>query len=270
VSFGGRWEAFFTVPSGSSVAATNSGGTGTSVSLTAGDYTPTSFLTHLVARLNAVRTPATWTGTLSTGASGTGLVTLDCVGETYAIAFTTAAAGTILGFSGNISSTSDAAVGTQNARGLWLPKCPAVFAFDPRRAPERTDLITVVGPTARSTSYLSNIHYRHNEIAYSHVLSSRIWTGEEATTYASLQSWLRDTQWSEGHDWFSVGSSFQMYWDNAGTDVIVGYDRNSGSGPSDGWTFDPPIASIESVVRNANAPRLAYWSVAIPSIVSEG
>jgi hypothetical protein len=265
VSFGGRWEAFFTVPSGKIVTATGS----VSVSLTAGDYTITSFCAHLQARLIAV-TGNTWTVTLSTGPSGTGKVTIDCTSEPYTLTFTTTEVGTILGFAGNISSTSSPSVGDYNARGLWLPKCPAVFAFDPRRSPERTDLISVISPTGRSTSYLSSIHYRHNEIAYSHVLSSRIWTGEEATTYASLQSWLRDTQWSEGHDWFSVGSNFQMYWDNNGTDVIVGYDRNSGSGPEDGWSFDPPIASIESVVRNANAPRLAYWSVTIPSIVSEG
>lgn len=269
MSYGGRWEAFFTIPSGSTIAATNSGGSGTSVSLTAGDYTPTSYCTHLAARLNAVRTPATWTVSLSTGSSGTGLVTIDCVGETWAITFTTAAAGTVIGFAGNISSTSDPSTGTKNARGLWLPKCPMNIAGDPRMGNRATDARSTMSPTGATVTYVNTSHYRHREIEYTHVPTARMREADLAT-YSSLEQWLDDTQFAEGHTWFSPGSPFQIYWDNNGTDQLVGGDMNSGAGPTNGWSFVPAVTALDDFVSNASSPRLAYWRVRVPTIVSEG
>lgn len=270
MTFGGRLEAFLTVPSSTTIAATNSGGSGTSVSLTAGTYTPTSFCAHLATRLNAVRTPATWTVSLSTGTSGTGKVTIDCVGETWAITWTTAAAGTVLGYSGNIASTTDPAVSDYNARGLWLPDCPLNMDGDPDRAPRVTDARSSESPTGAITTLVGTSKYKHTGLKWSHVTRGKVWEGAATTTYASFEQWWKDSQVSAGHTWFSAGSAFQLYWDNGGTDRIVGYDLNSGSGPTNGWKFSPALAAIDQHVKRVDQGWLGMWEVAIPGIVTDG
>ncbi len=267
---GGRLEAFFTVPSSVTVSATNSGGGPTSVPLTAGSYTTTSYCVMLAAQLNAVRTGTTWAVSVSTGSAGTGLVTITTTG-TWALTFTTATAGTIIGFVGNIASGAVPVTGTQNARGLWLPNCPATLEGDPVRAPKVTDLRATEGPTGTVISYKSTSMRVHKLLRYSHVARARIWEGSAATTYASLQQWLDDSQNGDGgHTWFSVGSAFQAYWDNAGTDAIVGADLNGGSGPSAGWNFAPAIDDIGNVVKRVDAAWLGMWSVEFPRLVAVG
>lgn len=86
MTFSGRVEAKFTVPSATTVSATNSGGGPTVVTAAAGSYYHTAaggvsgFLATFQGNLNTTRAPTSgkWTVTLSTGASGTGQVTIDC------------------------------------------------------------------------------------------------------------------------------------------------------------------------------------------------
>lgn len=266
MTFGGRLEALMTVPSGVSVSATNSGGGPTSVSLTAGSYTPTEFVAHLVARLNTVRTPANWSGSLSVGPSGTGLVTLNCTG-TWALTFTTAEVGTVLGFAGNISSTSSAETGTQNARGLWLPKCPVTMDMDLSIAPEQYVSVATTSPTGETVTLIGPKKYKHTNVVWSHVARDRVFEGAETTTYASWQSWLRDTQWGVGHSWFSPGSAFKAYWSNAGSEEAIGGDLNTGAGPSNGWTSPAPIRLAPQRVEEGWD---GIWRIVIQSIVSSG
>ncbi len=260
---GGRLEAFFTVPSATTVTATNSGGASTSVSLTAGLYTATSFCAHLQARLNAVRTPATWTVTLSTGTSGTGLVTIDCVGETWALTFTTALAGTVLGFVGNIASTTDPSVGTNTARGVCLLDCPLTLDGDPARAPKNTDNRSSESPSGLSITLGGTKKYVHRNLRWTHVTRTRMYTGT-----SSLRQWFDDTQFGDGHAWFSRGSAFQVYWSNAGTDEILGSDLNSGAGPTAGWTLAPAVAQFEP--GRTSEGWLGMCSFTFPRIVSAG
>lgn len=262
--FATRFEGIFTVPTSVTVAATNSGGTGTSVSLTAGDYTPTSFAAHLETRLNAVRTPATWTVAIS---YTTGLCTIDCVGETWALTFTSAEVGTLLGFVGNISSTTDPSTGTQNVRGLWLPDCPLDLEGDPTRAPLVTDLRTTESPTGAVYGIMGTSKYRHRGLVLSHVSRARTWEGSASTTYASWEQWFKDTQLGMGHSYFSVASAFQAYWDNAGTAAIVGADLNSGAGPTNGWKMTG-LNSIEP--RKTSGSWLGQWRIEVPQIVTDG
>ncbi len=266
---GGRLESFFTVPSGVTVSATNSGGGPTSVSITAGSYTITSFIAHLVVRLNAVRTPANWSGSVSTGASGTGLVTLNCTG-TWALTFTTAEVGTVLGFVGDIGSRSSAATGTQNARGLWLPNCPAVVELDPLSAPKVTDSRSAESPLGLVITYKGTSKRVHKMLSYSHVERGRVFESSATTTYASLQQWLDDTQYGDGHTWFTPGSAFQVYWDNSGTDVLLGYELNSNAGPTYGWAFSPAISDLSEHVRRVDAGWLGQLAVNFPRLVSRG
>jgi hypothetical protein len=264
LTYATRFDAFCTVPSGSTLSATNIGGIGISVSLTAGSYTITQFVAHVVARLNATAPlSAVWTGSVS---YTTGLVTLASQG-TWALTFTTAAAGTLMGFVGDIASRASAATGTQNARGLYIPDCPVTLEGDPASAGKVTDLRSTVGPTGSSFSMVGTKMYRHKSIRCSHVARARMFEANAATTYASWQQWLDDTQFGDGHSWFSVGSAFQLYWDNNGTAAIVGASLNAGAGPTAGWcqsgltTFEP---------RRAHETLLAYWEILIPQIVTSG
>jgi hypothetical protein len=268
VSYGGRLEAIGTVPSGTQVTVTSVGGGTDAVPLTAGPYTPSSFLTHFVARLNAVNHNS-WSGSLSTGPSGTGLVTLSNSGGNYSVTFDTAEVGTFMGFVGNISTTSSPSIGTRNARGLWLPRCPLLIDGHPSRAPKLTDARSTVGPTGRSVALKGTSKYRHRGLKWTHITAAQCFEGSASTTYASLQQWIDDTQFGDGHSWFRVGSAFQVYWSNNGTDSIVGSDLNSGAGPSTGWTCQPAISSFEPV-RAAQPGLLSYWTWEMAELVSEG
>jgi hypothetical protein len=267
--YGGRVEGMLTVPSGVTIAATNSGGTGTSVSLTAGTYKVSDYLAMLQSRLNAVRTPAEWTVTLSTGRGATGFVTIDCVGETYAITWTDLDAGTAAGFSEHIASTSSPSVATLCPPGLWLPDCPAVVDGHPDIGNKQTDSRSTEGPWGETTTYKNTHLYQHTGWKYSHVPVERI---REATSGdgSSLEQWLDDTQFGDGHPWFSPGSKFQVYWDSNGTDRLLGFDLRGGSGPEHGWSFSPAITSFTDLIKRVGGEWLGMWSVDFPRIVSRG
>lgn len=263
MSVAGRLEAFLTVPSGISISATNSGGGPTAVSLTAGTYTPTSFVAHVVARLNAVRTPANWTGSLSTGAGGTGFATLNCTG-TWSIAWTSTDARDMLGFTGDIASVSSAQTGTKTHRGLWLPDCPLNLAGDPARAPVVSDIRRTRGPTGYVVTYFGNKAYRHRELVWSHVARAKTWESVSSIK-GSWEQWFKDTQLGNDHAWFAPGSAFHVYEHNS---VLLGSDLNSGSGPANGWKISEGPTSIEPV--KSAPPWVGYWRVEIAAIESDG
>ena len=267
MTYGGRLEAFMTVPASTTITVTHSGGGPTSVSITAGSYTPTTFLAHVVTRINAVMPSPDFSGSLSTGTSGTGLVTLTCTG-TWTITFTTAEVGTALGYVGNLSGVSSSQVGTQNARGLWIPDSPLNLQGNPKAAPEFSDMRSTEGPTGDVISLVGSYRYQHSGLRWSHVPRDKAWYEYETYPYASWQSWVRDTQIYRGHSWFAPGSAFQAYWDSAGTDVILGYELNASAGPTYGWKASPPISSIDP--RRVDAAWLGRWTVEIPRIVSVG
>lgn len=270
MSYGGRIESFFTVPSGITMSATTTSGGPTSIPITAGTYTITSYSAMVQSQLNATRTPANWVVTVSTGSNGTGLVTINNPGTTWALTFTSAPSGTVMGFVGNIASGAVAVTGTRNAVGLYLPKCPLQIEGDPDVAPEMTDMRSVESPWGKTTSYKNTRSYAHEQLVYSHVTRDRAHEASATTPSSSFQQWLRDTQWGDGHAWFSVGSAFQIYWDNVGTDRIVGYELNTNTGPTNGWTFSPPIGKLTDHVKMASKPWLGMWSISLPRVVSEG
>jgi hypothetical protein len=210
-----------------------------------------------------------WTGSLSTGSSGTGLVTLDC-GGTWALTFTTAAAGTALGIVGDIAARTTAATGTQNARGLWLPGCPAIVELDPLSAPKVTDSRATESPLGLVITYKGTSKRVHKLLSYSHALRSRLFESSATTTYASLQQWIDDTQYGDGHTWFTPGSAFQVYWDDGGTDTLLGYELNSNAGPTYGWAFSPAISDLSEHARRVDAGWLGQWAVNFPRLVSRG
>lgn len=270
MTFDGRIEAEFTVPSSIEVSATNSGGGPTVVSLTAGTYYLSDFVTHLVARLNAVRTPATWSGSVSTGASGTGQVTLNWSGdddETYSIAWTDADTPALLGFAGDLTAVAHdmASVGTKQARGLWIPDHPLRLDTNTPRAPIVTDAMACVSPRGEVTTLVGNTFYRHTGLLYSNVAESRIWEAVATIANASWERFWSDAQLGQGDiSWFTSGSRLRIY-DHLGREL--GAEANGGTGV-DGWVASRGPFDLE--VKRSDSTWAGHWRIEIPELISSG
>lgn len=266
---GGRWEAFFTVPT--AITASVNGGSGAqTVTWAAGSYTPTSFIAYTATALTAQAPPAagTWSVSLSTGTSGTGLVTIARSTGSYSITWTSTALRDLLGFTANIT-TQTSVTGTNQHAGLWFPDCPITLDGHPSRAHKQTDNRASESPSGTVITLGGTKKYQHKNIAYSHVAMARVWEEEAATPSASLEQWLNDTQFGDGHTWFSRGSAFQVYWDDRGTDTLVGLDLNNGTGPTSGWYFSPAISDIHDHVSRVG-DWLGMLTVKFPRIISPG
>lgn len=269
MSYGGRLEAFITVPSGVSISVTNNGGGPTTVNITAGSYAPTSLCAHIASALTAQRAPSSgsWSVTLSTGSAGTGQVTIAMSAGTFSITWTSTVLRDLLGFTGNIT-TQTSSTGANACRGLWLPKCPMMIEGHPASKGTSTDARSTMSPTGKSLTLKGTTKYRRRGLVWSHVANAQYREAAAAVTYSSLEQWITDTQWGDGHAWFTPGSAFQIYWSNNGTDELVGKDLNSGSGPTYGWTAHPAIMSLD--LPTVQVGLLTYFRFGIESIVSEG
>lgn len=267
---GGRLEALVTVPSGVEISATNNGGGPTTVTITAGTYTLTSLCAHVQTQLTSARAPLSgaWSVSLSTGASGTGLVTIAMSAGTLSITWTSTLLRDLLGFTATITAQTTS-TGTLQARGLWLPKCPLNLDGDPDAAPKATDLRTTTSPTGVVLGLKGTSMYRHRNLSWSHVSRRYTHRAAEVTAGESLEQWLDDTQYGDGHAWFTVANPFHVYWDNAGTDRAVGYVLNSGAGPTVGWSLTG-VTGIDQIVKRRADGWLGIWSVTLPQIVSAG
>lgn len=261
---GGRFEAWFRVPSGVSVSATNGAGGPTSVSLTAGAYTLGALLAHLQARLIAVRPPSSgsWVVSYSTGASGDGRVTIHCTQSSgaWSIAWTSTALRDLLGFAGDLTAVSTAQTGAAHARGLWLPKCPLALDGHPSMAPEVTDLRLMQTPDGRNFGHRGTSKLVHKNLVYSHVPLTQY--REAAAPYAggSWEAWLADTQWGSGHAWFTPASKVKIWWPSPSGDAEVGVDKLVR-----GWY----LQGVEGVKAPlAAAPWTALYRVEIPMITA--
>jgi hypothetical protein len=217
VTFDGRWEARFVVPSGVTVSATNSGGGPTTVTVPSGNYNQTTLITALVSALNTTRTPANWSGSLSTGPTGTGRVTINCTG-TWSLAWTSTELRDLLGFTAGYTSVTAAQTSPKQAKGLWLPDCPLSLALHPRMAPRKSDRRSTEGPLGETFSLAGNVKYEHRDLTYKTVPLDRI--REASATYgnASYETFLEDTQDGDGHPWFGPGSAVRI-WDHTGAEV---------------------------------------------------
>jgi hypothetical protein len=264
-TIGGRWEAVFTVPSGEVIEVTTNAGTET-VAIADGAYTPTSFATYFAGALDvqAPVTAGTWTVSISTGRGGTGRVTIAVTAGTYSIAWTSTLLRDLLGFAADITAQSTG-TGTIVHRGIWMPNCPWTSLLSPSLAPKQTDNRSTESPTGGVVTLGGLKKYEHKSIRYSHVEIGRIREAAAVTAGDSLQRWLDDTQFNDGHVWFSRGAIVFPYWDNNGTDTLVGSDASI----TLGWSFSPAIEDMHSLAR-----RISEWdgmySVEFSRLVSEG
>lgn len=261
MTFDGRVEAQMTVPSGITVTATNAGGTAT-VTFPVGTYFPSTLVSQLATTLNNTSPlSATWTATLSTGASGTGLVTLNG-GGTWSIVWgsATGALRDLLGFTGDINNSNTSQTGTNQARGLWIPDCPIWMQGDPKRAPRVSDLRTTTSPTGVVYGLVGNFSYRHRQVRWSHVALAKTWEVAATTTNASFEFFFGETQLGLGSSWFTPASAVKIY-DHAGN--VVGSDKSIAS-----W-FVTGVKDIEPA-RVDQAGWNGYWRIEFPEIVSSG
>lgn len=257
MAFGGRLEAFLSVPSGTSISATNSVGGPTTVAITAGSYTPTALLTHVIAQLNSLR-PSGWSGSISTGAAGTGRATINCTNTPWSITWTSTNLRDALGFSVNISGVSVAQLAPKGIKGLWMPDCPLTLEGDPSRAPLVSDLRTSQSPRGFVIGLVGNSFYRHKNLQYSHVPRNRVHEAVAATINNTWETWVLDTQLGSGFVWFLPASAFTIYDHN---EVQVGLDKVVTA-----WQLSG-VVSVEPL-RSGNSDWLGNWEVLIPQIVA--
>jgi hypothetical protein len=184
---------------------------------------------------------------------------------TFSLTWTSTNLRDLLGFTADISSANTPQTGTKQAKGVWRPNCPLFLAeATTKMAPRVTDLRSTVGPTRVTYSLKGTGGYEHANLSWKYVPKAQV--QESAATYAnaSWEQFLKDTQWAEGHSWFSTGSLVQIYDENG---YILGQDLNSGAG-SDGWTMFG--------VDRFNAKRTdargydGLWTIEIPRLASSG
>ncbi len=263
MTFNGRVEAQFTIPSATTISVT-AGGVTNAVTVATGTYYMTSFVSYFAGALQAQRAPtgAVWTVTLSTGASGTGKITIDAADDTWSITWTSTTLRDLLGFAANISSVTSAQTGTNQARGVWIPDCPLAIDGDPSAAPTFTDKRTTTSPTGVTLGLVGNIRYQHSNVRWTHVARERVWIGAETTVNASWERFVLDTQLGQGLSFFSVCSKVQIYDSNG---ILVGIYGNSGSGMA-GWS----CIGIDSVNPTQPMPGFSgLWTVTIPELVTD-
>ncbi len=259
MTFAGHLYSEVVVPSGVVISATNGGGGPTNVTWTADTYeSPAAALTQLIADLNSTRAPSggDWTGSVSTGASGTGKVTIDCPDDTWSISWTSTAARDFLGFAANISSVTTAQTGTKQVRGLWMPDCPIMMDASYLATPRVTDMRQTEAPTGFVISHVGNLRYRHRNVRWQAVRQSRVWLASETVTNESLERFLIDTQWGLGHAWFAPGSKC----------IVVAHDGNEvGNGGVAGW-YLKGIRALDEIATRQGEAWDGIWTVAIPEL----
>jgi hypothetical protein len=258
MSFDGRWMAQIVVPSGVQVSATTNAGGPTTVNVTAGTYaTLAALLTQLATDLNAQRpvTAGSWTVTLSTGAGATGKVTIAVTNGTYSLTWTSTDLRDLLGFTANIVTVSTA-TGANQARGLWMPDCPLAVDGYHLATPRATDLRLTESPTGFVIGIVGNIKFRHRNIRYTAVRRERVWLAAEITVNESLERFLIDTQWGQGHVWFTPASKV----------VVIAHDSNQlGNASVAGW-YAKRVDALDGLLERISDTWDGLWRVVFPEL----
>lgn len=251
----GYVESALVVPSGATIEALNTGGTDT-ISLTAGSYYLSEYVAHVQSALNAQlpgASGATWSVTLS---YTTGLVTFAMSDVEFAIDFTTAAAGTVIGCTGAVGNL--APTGTLASPGLFVPDRPLNLDDDPRAAPMLTDLRSTESPTGFSLGLVGNAKYEHTGLRWAHVSRERYLDTDGGVT-PSWERFVKNTQLGQGHSWFRPLSKVKIA-DQTG--ALIG----SLAGVTKWW-----FRGVNRVTAKKQSEAwTGSWLIEVPSLVSDG
>lgn len=217
----GRIEARFTVPTGGWTGSyTDSAGTAT-FTVAAGNYSgPTALLAALVTAIQGLAGAIgdTFTGSLSAGESGTGLVTINATAAPWSITWTSTDLRDALGFAANISAVSAAQTGTKQAKGLWLPN---VEKWSPRGDEKSggSNIAVTVTTTRQLMSESGHVQTlgggswkEIRGLRWSGVTDARTLIRYEATANESFEQFWLDT-YAGNVSYFQRGSQWTIYWD---------------------------------------------------------
>lgn len=261
MAFAGYLASALTIPSGVSLSVTTDAGGPTAVTWTAGNYESIiAALAQLETDLQAGQAPSGdgWDLSISTGSGGTGKVTIDAPDDTWSITWSSTAARDILGFTANISSVTTAQTGADQARGIWLPDRPLFVDGHWLNAPRVTDHRQTESPTGFMITHVGNLKYRHRNLRYALVEKQRVHLAAETVTNESLERFLMDTQWGQGHAWFSPGAKT----------IVVAHDGNElGNTTVAGW-YLKGCAALDEVARRHGESLDIHWDVVFPELVT--
>jgi hypothetical protein len=251
----------FTVPSGQTIQATTNGGGPTVVNITAGTYASLEdFRGQLAADLNAQRpvTAGAWTVTLSLGASGTGQITIAVSSGTFSITWTSTNLRDLLGFTTSPAAVASA-TGARHAKGVWIPDSPIFTVAHYLSAPTDTDWRGVATPTGRLFGNVGNTRYRHPGAKWQSCPARKVWRNSESTIGESLEQFLLDSQWAQGHTWFS--SSRKV--------IVIAHDDNElGNGIVAGWYLNIG-GKMTEIAKRRDDTWDGYWSVTFPELTTD-
>lgn len=261
----GYVSAAITVPSGVTLSATTNAGGPTSVTITAGTYTSISvFRSQVATDLEAQRTitGGSWQAAFESAADN-GLVTLQTSNASaFSITWTSTDLRDILGFTANITSQTSVTA-TNQAKGFWRPDCP-IYVESGRyksSAPRVTDAHQTESPNGLAITHVGNVKYRYRGIRWSHVPMHKVWVIDEGTANESLEQFMIDTQWGQGHSWFSPGAKLRIT-------AHDGQPVGKLSGSVFAW-YLKGARSMESVCRRIDGWD-GLWEVRFDEIVSQG
>ncbi len=236
-------------------------GSGVATGLSAGLSTA---LTNFANAINAA-----WSVSLS---DTTGQVIINWSGyetPTHSLTWTSTALRDMLGFDANISNATSATTGAAQSPACWLPDAPLNVDGHPAMTPEETDLRVTESPTGVTLGLTGNTKYVHTNVRYRRVPVDRIREADAAVDNASLEVFLRNTQFGQGDiSWFTPASQVQVWWNSAGTLTLLGDDANSGTGV-EGWTI-VGISSFAQAVRLSQDGYTGHFDVTFPRLVSAG
>lgn len=218
----GRVEARVTIPSGgAAVSYTDSAGGPLTATVPAGNYAgPTAVLAELVTQIQGLTgaVGANFTGSLSAGESGTGLVTIHSTDTPWSLTWTSTTLRDLLGFAGNISSVSAAQTGTKQAKGLWLPDVEkwsprgdeksggsniGVTVTDTRQISDDQGNVQTLGGTSRKEI---------RGLRWEGVSQARTLIRYESVSNESFEQFWSDT-FCGGFAWFLRGARWTIWWD---------------------------------------------------------
>lgn len=215
----GKLEARITVPVGGwDVALTDQSAGPTTITIPAGTYYHSSadseaegFADTFDTLANAAMAQA-WNCTIAAGEAGTGLYTITCTGTTCTATFTDADAGTLMGFTGNLTgSTSYTSEG--QAKALWLPECPfqALNGGPSWLGWWETDLESSEHPNGNVHSVIGR-RKQINSISWPASSRGKCWTVNEDSANESFEQFLLDGIWA-GASWGTSAGPVRFYGD---------------------------------------------------------
>jgi hypothetical protein len=174
----------------------------------------------------------------------TGFITIRSQSTPWQMSFDDPELPELLGFSGDIASTSDPEEGSIEALGIWLPSASLVLDVHHLAAPVRTDNMQSESPSGLVIGHVGNTKREHMRLVYSHVPDPRLWIVSTTEEHVSLEFFLRTAQWGLGHEWFEPSSKY----------CVLSHDGNFvGNRQVDGWFltgFDSP-ADLAKRVQEA-------------------